>query len=642
MGKKILFILLVFAVFTSVSVKCYCQQHTQELDSLYAIIKSTPPKNIKPNHLIRLSSLLNDKNESDYNEIFNQIEAIAMAKGNDTVFAHIGYNKMMYLREKGKMDEAIAICKKCLQKISYRKNPALYTMHKIELQDLYFAPGNYKEGIEAALEFIKEAEVEKDTANIIYATSDIGSGYNDMGQLQESIKWLLKADNISHQKKYDETKAGCALYLNLASDYLQLKQIDSALYYSNISIDECKKYNIESLLATSLAIKGQALSLTNNTGNAELILKEALYKLKQQNSTYFYTVSLSALASVYKNTGRPFLGITSCKEALAILDSNENLMPKEMIFRPLAECYKAAKQYEQYGIVMDSLMKFTEATYRKNSASSIAEMKIKYDVQKQETLIAEQKLSLFTRKILLYSAGVLVLFIFLYSIYQFKKYQQRQKIIEEQKRKQAEGAVKDAEEKERKRIAAELHDNLGVQANAILHNSSLLNLEKESNKNVVTDLQETAKEMLLNLRETLWAMKTSDVPATDLWLRIINFMKQMGRHYTTLNFALEGTPPNDFIIPSTKALNIVLVLQETVNNAVKHAQAKTITAKSVVNNGIWQLLIEDDGKGFNIEDAKQKNDSYGLTNMQERAKSGGFIYALQSELGKGTITTITI
>jgi signal transduction histidine kinase len=173
-----------------------------------------------------------------------------------------------------------------------------------------------------------------------------------------------------------------------------------------------------------------------------------------------------------------------------------------------------------------------------------------------------------------------------------------------------------------------------------LHNSTLLNTE--NNKTVVADLQDTAKEMLLNLRETLWAMKTTDVTATDLWLRIINFMKQMGRHYTTLDFALQGLPPQGLIISSTKALNIVLVLQETVNNAVKHAQAKTITAKSIVNNNNWQLLIEDDGKGFDIAAAQQKNDSYGLTNMQERAKSGGFNYTLASYIGKGTTTIVDI
>ena len=254
--------------------------------------------------------------------------------------------------------------------------------------------------------------------------------------------------------------------------------------------------------------------------------------------------------------------------------------------------------------------------------------------------IAQQKLGLVKRNFLLYGAAAGT-FLLLFTIgYRFRKYQQKQKLLAEQKRIQSEMAVKDAEEKERKRIAAELHDNLGVQANAILHSTSLLNIE--TNKNIVEDLQDTAKEMLLNLRETLWAMKTTDVAANELWLRIINFMKQMGRHYSTLNFNLKGTPPNDYIIPSTKALNMVLILQETVNNAVKHAQAKNITAKSVVKKDSWHLVIEDDGKGFNLEKAKQKNDSYGLINMQERAKIGNFEYTLLSELGKGTITTITI
>lgn len=213
-------------------------------------------------------------------------------------------------------------------------------------------------------------------------------------------------------------------------------------------------------------------------------------------------------------------------------------------------------------------------------------------------------------------------------------------LIEEKKQKQRE--LKEQEEKERKRIAAELHDNLGVQANAILHNSTLLNFEKENNKNIVTNLQDTAKEMLVNLRETLWAMKTTDVTATDLWLRIINFMKQMGRYYTHVSFDLEGTPPKDFIIPSKKALNIVLVLQETINNAVKHSEAKKITAKSIISNSGWQVHIEDDGKGFELEKVKQKAESYGITNIQERAKTGGFIYSVESVLQKGTTAVITI
>ncbi|MBK8521938.1 MAG: hypothetical protein IPL54_14085 [Chitinophagaceae bacterium] len=251
-------------------------------------------------------------------------------------------------------------------------------------------------------------------------------------------------------------------------------------------------------------------------------------------------------------------------------------------------------------------------------------------------------MDLLQRNLLLYSAGVLAIILAILFGYRFKKYQQKQKAIAEQKRKQNEVAIKDAEEKERKRISAELHDNLGVQANAILHNSNLLNETNQHNSIVVADLQETAKEMLLNLRETLWAMKTADVSATELWLRIINFMKQMGRHYTHIHFKVDGVPPQNFIIASSQALHIVLVLQETVNNSVKHAAAKTITATSISKAAGWEIMITDDGKGFEFDTAKAKADSYGLTNMKQRANEGNFKYQIESLIGTGTTTTINI
>lgn len=195
---------------------------------------------------------------------------------------------------------------------------------------------------------------------------------------------------------------------------------------------------------------------------------------------------------------------------------------------------------------------------------------------------------------------------------------------------------------EKERISRDLHDNLGVQANAILHSSTLLSDGKMDNANIVTDLQDTAKEMLHNLRETLWALKTADVPATDLWFRVINFMKQMGRHYSSISFKVEGEAPKNFVINSNKALNIVLVVQETVNNSVKHAGATAITVSGLQNGNEWVITISDNGKGFELDVVKEKTDSYGLQNMQERAKSGNFIYNIESAPGKGTKADIII
>jgi signal transduction histidine kinase len=214
-------------------------------------------------------------------------------------------------------------------------------------------------------------------------------------------------------------------------------------------------------------------------------------------------------------------------------------------------------------------------------------------------------------------------------------------LMEEKKQKQRE--LKEQEEKERKRIAAELHDNLGVQANAILHNSSLLIETNVENKAVVNNLQDTAKEMLHNLRETLWAMKTADVTATDLWLRIINFMKQMGRHYTTIHFKIEGEAPGSFIIPSNRALNIVLILQEAVNNAVKHAAATTITASGKMEDNGWNISVTDNGKGFVSAASKDpKTESYGLGNMKERAATSAIALLISSEAGKGSCVQLTV
>ena len=202
--------------------------------------------------------------------------------------------------------------------------------------------------------------------------------------------------------------------------------------------------------------------------------------------------------------------------------------------------------------------------------------------------------------------------------------------------------MKEAEDKERKRIAADLHDNLGVQANAILYSTELLKQENTGKEKLVGDLHETAKEMLLNLRETLWAMKTSDIMAHELWLRIISFAQQMGRHYTQIKFSTEGTAPPGLVMPSAKALNVVMMIQEAVNNAVKHAGASQVVVKSNITANEWQLKVTDDGHGFDMQQALTKKDSHGLNNMRERAKATGLAFDIETKSGEGTAISITI
>jgi two-component system, NarL family, sensor kinase len=195
---------------------------------------------------------------------------------------------------------------------------------------------------------------------------------------------------------------------------------------------------------------------------------------------------------------------------------------------------------------------------------------------------------------------------------------------------------------ERKRVAADLHDSLGVQANSILYNATLLKTETEGKENRIEFLHETAKEMMLNLRETLWAMKSDDIMAMDVWLRVISFCQQMGRHYKHISIATDGEPPVEKMLTSPNALNVVMIIQEAINNAIKYADTPNIIVKSVVEDALWQICIEDQGNGFDLDKATTKHDSYGLHNMKERARNSNFTYNIFTELGTGTIIIIGI
>lgn len=547
----------------------------------------------------------------------------------------------------------------CMQLIELQLKKKLTEPTMLQLQRKFkVAKGNIlnimnqtKVAQQLFFDLLKEAEKENDVFIQLCVLNGIGWSYQNLKNDSLAIPWFRKGIEIVKEKKERSLiELSGILESNIGFAYWEVYKlegnkyfIDSAILHINKSIEITRQYEFLGALASNLGNKGLWLNeeKKDKTG-AERLLKEAVAIRSKIGNPYMTILDKAKMGEFYLNTNQPEKGIAICLEGIRNADSTNIKSDILLLYELLAKNYKAAGKYKEYGETINLLLLSKDSINKVNATKELSEIQTKYDVQKKETLIAQQKLDLVQRNFLLYAAAIGTLLLLFAIGYRFKKYKQKQKLLAEQKRLQNEIAIKDAEEKERKRISAELHDNLGVQANAILHNSTLLNVDTENNKSVVEDLQETAKEMLLNLRETLWAMKATDVTAEDLWLRIINFMKQMGRHYNHLNFELQGVAPKEFLIPSNEALNIVLVIQETVNNAVKHAEAKTITAKNFSDNDNWKLIIEDDGKGFNIEEAKQKNDSYGLTNMQERAKSGNFSYAVQSYLSKGTTTTITI
>ena len=439
-----------------------------------------------------------------------QAEQIALRSSNASQKDWVSYCMASYYTRKNRVDTALAITEQLITK--YHKPGERSDML---LKFLFFKAkvldrsNQYSKAFAQLFEVIEMATAMHDTGVVIQAETGIGWVQEEMEQYQEALKWLYKAKQVSADKKFYKNYG--ALYSNIASAYNSLGNTDSALHYIGIAISDARENENLLFLATALSMQAKIYIDSHKQHLAEASLSEALTIRKKINDPFYIVYDMSSLASYYASNNQPDKGIGICKEGISL--AKKFGLPSQllMIYRSLAENYKAAGRTQEYSHTLEYIIALKDSFNNINSSKQLAEMQAENDKQKNENIIIGQRLDLVKKNYLLYGSILLLLIGALVAWLFFKEYKKRQQfkmlvMVEDEKRISMQ-AVADAEENERKRIAADLHDNLGVQANAILYGTELLKNDVDKNEVLVNDLHNTAKDMLLSLRETLWAMK---------------------------------------------------------------------------------------------------------------------------------------
>jgi len=499
---------------------------------------------------------------------------------------------------------------------------------------------NYKEASAIAYKVIKEAESCNNSLAIANAYNSLSCWNYDMDFVDKAIQYSYKAlSYTTPTPAYYNLLSG--IYLNLGESYWWIDKLDSADYYINKGIENAGKaenlnfqyYGLQKMASVKLSEKEFAA--------AEQYVLRSFEIYKQLDGNVPSNRNLIALGNVYLGWNKPDEAIAFLTDGLikdSIYNAVHNItadstdMQRMYVINLLARCYKKKGDYRKYATELEKVISEKDNLYKTNSAHALAELQTKFEVQKKEATIASQQLLLAKRRNVITIISFSILLILIVGFLYFRNYRKREKLKNFI-------AVTNAEENERKRIAADLHDNLGVQANAVLYASELLKQEPANNNLVVSNLNDTAKEMLFFLRETLWALKSTDTTAAKLWLRVLNFVAQMRRNYTNINFITSGTGPGNFLLPSAKALNILMIIQEATNNAIKHSNARQITVKGFAGDENWHICISDNGKGFDIKTIKSFGN--GLRNMKKSMQQISGMYAIQSSPGSGTVSIIT-
>ena len=198
-------------------------------------------------------------------------------------------------------------------------------------------------------------------------------------------------------------------------------------------------------------------------------------------------------------------------------------------------------------------------------------------------------------------------------------------------------------EKERNRIARDMHDDLGsgLTKIAILSEVAKKQLtEPEKASEQLQNISLSSRELVDNLQDIIWVLN----PKNDSLENLAAYIREYAlKFFEPADVKLEFNYPA--IIPAVKLSeemrrNIFLVIKETFNNIAKHAQSKNVLVTLSFHHNSIKLVIDDNGKGFDA--GCIRSFANGLRNMQNRMEQLGGNYTIQSSPGTGTQTMLNV
>lgn len=552
------------------------------------------------------------------------------------------YFRSSALTTKGLIDSALLIANQCLEILSQKVTDPLLQLNLFNQKGRCFMRKNqYKEAIEMAYLTISGAENIKDTLLQVKGKTLIGWAYLEMGQTKDALTWHLKALHTTSNTLLLE-KYGI-LFANLALNYNSLGKTDSGTFYITKAIAYAKKHENLFALSNSLAIQAQLFVSSGKAPLAEAPLKEVVEIRKLIGDPFYIVSDIGQLGLYYARNGQPKKGIAICEEGIALAGKYHIDSKLFFLYSSLGQNYKAAGDLQKYTEVLEDIIEIKDSIYQKNSASSLAEMQTKYEVQKKEFTIIQQKLDLVTKNNWLYGSVLVSIFGIILFYILFQNYRKRQKTKMDRMltaEKISSGkSVKEAEEKERKRIAADLHDNLGAYAASIVANLDNITLQHTDIENITAlrELRSNSQSIVAQLGDTIWALKKEALSLTAISDRLKILIQKIEPSHPGIKMDVMEKITNDILLPPSQAFHLYQTIQEALINALRHSNSKQITI-SFESDNTWNVCINDDGKGMADEAATTGN---GLANMMNRCKEVGWYIEWILNENKGTTVMIS-
>ncbi len=509
--------------------------------------------------------------------------------------------------------------------------------------DNYFQ-GNHDKALENYLQSLKIFESINNKDGIVRMENEIGNLYRKNGDASSAIKHLKKALEVS---KADHNLDGIAnTYNNIGVAYETKNDYDKALTFYR---DALRTY---SELGSKL---GCSYSQSNIAGvfwfhqqfDSSFIYLEKSLKIREElNDQTAIAVSLNDIGEMFMAKHDSLKAIEYFQKSLKLSQQIGFKDLQQHTAKFLSECYFALKDYAKAYQFHKLYSSLKDSVFNEQKNKQITEMQTKYETEKKDLEISKSKLVIEEQKtqrnILIISIIILIaISYFVYSRYRFKQRIAFNEAMLKQQELRSK-AIIDAEENERKRIARELHDGLGQQLSAVKLNMSSLDSSLELKTDEQRKMLQNALDIIDDSVKEVRAVSHSMMPNVLVKSGLTAAVSEFANRITSANkikIEIEAHGLTERLDGTTETI-LFRVLQEIVNNIIKHSEASQVNIQIIRHEDEVMLMVEDNGKGFEI--AKISGEGIGIKNIQSRIEFLNGKVNFDSQPQKGTTVIIEV
>ncbi|WP_333876793.1 ATP-binding protein [Flavobacterium sp.] len=563
-----------------------------------------------------LKKFESDFDNLNYNtriEVLNRINQKELSLSEKALFEHL-YGKTHYLNSSG----------------------AGAVEHFVKSREIYLQIGDYDKATELSLTLAEQKRL---------------SGYK-----YEDYKPLLD-EAITYAEKTKNPKLLCATYKEIG-----------------VSISE-----IEPFKAIQFYQKGNKIAIKNKehvfeikfNGNIGVAYCEHIKD--QKKARYFQNLSLALskkynfqegiayayvnLASVCRNEKKFDEALEYYRLAQEVKFDNYRTNYDIIVYQYISDTYRQMGNYKLALEYLDKKKKIEKEFSDQEETKIIRDINTKYETQKKELENQALKIKDEKNKLVIYGfIGIFLIFLTgayfrISHINRKKKIAEQERLLESQK---LENVLKEQElleidkllegqEKERLKIANDLHDNLGsILATLRLNFQNLYQqsgYSSEDQKELFTKTDDLIEEAYQKVRGMAHAKNAGVIGNEGLVTAVQNIAKKVAipnkLKVEVIPFGMENRLENKLEV------TLFRMIQEILTNAIKHAQASQITISLTQDTDSINIIIEDNGKGFNVK-ALNKNEGMGLHNIEKKVEQLNGTFNIDSFEGKGTTIIIDI